>query len=819
MILFVDDRGNTFNGISPYVHWIEGQLSVGLWYTLKLMILSDSQTIETSSLDENSIYRFIDLSQADIDDSPLDLADISTTSLISTGTEVVVSGTTWYLHQILMVCESDTPGEFLESFSIVSGQSTDRVDVGVDLYEENDILSINLSNKGLDLPISIQKAFLENNINEDLTDFALINRKFKELISNYIDVVDNKGSYKSLFNSLKWFEWGDNAKLFEIWESNGNFLEKELNPILSNKYKDLLYTYRKTTHLSLIAALQSVTESDDWVDWDNDRNPKLEEVSYKWSLDDLMLKISVLGAFFERYFMPIHLDLKRSSVESLIFTNQIKVLPGTSKDQYNYFDDIGVMDIDMDHTVVLGNLRGVAVGANTMFKINISPDDYDSEDTPESEKTYYKEPVGVQPLEDIDNIWDANDGGVLRDFNRSFNISFGPHPGNPTYESITDNVARFFLQLKNGIGVVVPITVTVDLPEGDGLKTEVITVYRDNQKPVQVIENRLFMSENIGTEDNPRYAARFSFNLVSTQEEKVSFSLALYSLSGHVWTGASSYEAVDVSGSYLDILKVENTNNDPSEVGTPVYSNVNDWVNQINNPYSVDNKNPYVSLYSHAKDLIPVFTQYLPYNENLTKPQFNQIVVVENELPVGTQTYDTSWVNSYINSRFWIITRAGDESFASDSNPRYIMLIAKSPRTRFSSKQEFIEGTQVSLAPANIKRLDMIFIPQLHLYESIEDGKTLEDYCFTNDELLCVYPQLKKTLPIEQVSWKYKNMTTLEEIELDTPTAVPLVADQTRKLLSPGYWSVTMYYKLSGSSTIHELSKNSAFRIVNKKDD
>lgn len=879
MILFLDENGNTFNGVAPYIHWINGQLSTGLWYTLKLMILSDSSSLQTSQLDSNSIFKFINPQYYVETTDELDLDTISTDQVNSTGTRVTVDGVDWFVHQIILVCESDAAGEFIEEFTISGEESRDQSDqidknynndfnndfnrslgpqanptvkVGVDLYDENESLSINLSNRGLELPVSIQKAFLANNIHEDYTDFALINRKFKELVSNFIDVVDNKGSYKSLYNSLKWFEWGEGAKLYEIWKDNNILLEKELTPILSEKYQDLLYTHQKTTHLSLVASLQSL--SDEKVD--EERNPVLEDIAYQWSVSDLALKVSILGAFFERYFMPIHLDLKRACVETIIFTHQVKGLSGTNNYKYHVHDDTGVIDVEMDHTVVLGNIPFVAVGRDTMFGRKIDRNDYDW--------IQYIDPVGVESLEYIKEVWDQSEHPLGRDYNSDFSRNFGPRADPPVYyypeydptagyakgqrvmynngstidtfkakqpipapagawdaskwlidNDMNDSIATVFLQLKGGVGVIVPIKVTVDIPEGDGLITETLTLYKEGIDPDTVIDRHLIMSEY--DEVDKKWKVSFTFNLVSTQEEKVSFSLALYSLSGHVWTVASSYEAVDVSGSYLDICTVTNTFNDPTTTSRVTYSTIEEWINQVYNTYSTDNKNPYARLYEYLKEEPDIddvlLTQYIPYKDTALT-QFNQLVVVENDSEADT--YNTSWINSKINNKFWIFHRAGEGDMDSENNPRYIMLLAKDPGVHYNTKAQWLSSMGVTgITTANIKRLDTIYVPQLHLYESIENKEiSLDNYCFDENTLLCVFPQFKKNVHISHVSWKFKNMTTLEEFELNQPQAMPLVANNKRKLLSKGFWTVTMYYKLDGSSELHELKKNSAFKLI-----
>ena len=803
MIRFINENGDVFDGLNPYVHWINGQLSTGLWYTLKLTCITKFEKLYTSRLD-NSIFKFVKIDN--YSEQPYDLNDITYDEIESTGFVIdlnriggdfnadfnldfdIGDGEDLYIHQIVLICKSDTPGEYLDNFTLTPDPSSGvmfTINIGVDLYELDETLSINLGNMGMEIPVSIRKAFLENNINEDYVDYALINRKFKELISNYIDISDNRGSYKSLWNSLKWFEWGEGTKLYEIWENDDMFLEKELNPMLSEKYQDLIFTHRKTTHLSLSTALQKISN----IEIDDERNPIVEDIIYQWSKEDIMLKISILGAFFERYFMPIHLDLKRVCAESLIFTNQIKVLSGTNNNKYNFHDDTQPVNIEMEHTIVLGNMPMISVGKDTMFGRKVNNSMYD-------DSTQYLIPAGVDKTEDI-----------------SFRYGEYEDP------DMNDDIAAFYLQTKSGVGAIIPITVSVDLPEDDCLNVEVLNVYKWNGDTPVHYQNPIIERKLIKPVDGK---ATFTFNLVSIVEEKVSFTLTLYSLSGHVWTAVSSYETVDVRGSYLDVCVVNNTDNGVNSSNV-VYYNVIDWINQIHDINSTENKNPYSSLYPFI-DYTPsiedyILTQYIPCNDE-SSLQFNQLVVIENNNDDGE--YDISWINNYINNNFWVIKRIGTSNDGSsieptEDHPRYIMLIDKTPGKLYEGKSDFIEQSGVGgqIGNKNIKRFDLIYIPQLHLFTPIESlPATEENYIFTQNDLLCVIPQFKKTLKIEEVSWEYKNMTTLETIKIDQPIIKPLIADKRRRALTPGYWSITMRYRLSGSSQVHQLTQNSAFKIM-----
>ena len=76
----------------------------------------------------------------------------------------------------------------------------------------------------------------------------------------------------------------------------------------------------------------------------------------------------LLGSFYEAYFMPIHLDLLHSTVESIVYSNTIKLINNTKIDRYNY---IG-LPRDFECSVSNGDVFrlgdvSVMVGPKTIF--------------------------------------------------------------------------------------------------------------------------------------------------------------------------------------------------------------------------------------------------------------------------------------------------------------------------------------------------------------------------------------------------------------------------------------------------------------------
>lgn len=1121
MIKFVDEEGNIFEGQSPYIHWLKGGQSIGIWYNLNLLIITDNVDenipLECRGLNEDGVFWFV--RPDSLSDSIIDISEDSSALVYEyvdfSNNIISVKDKQYRLFQIHILCKSDKIGQITDDFNLTLGDDSVDVKIGGDFYTLDEILQINLSNKGLELPPYVEKALYDTNIHEANIDNIYINQKFKELISNYIDIVDCKGSYKSLINSLEWFDWGDNIKIYEIWKAgNETYFEKDIELILSDAFKHLLYTQSKTTYISLVTALSQPTNN-----FDSEKNPILEDIIRKWSNEDLAIKISVLGAFFERYFLPIYMDLKRACVEAHIYTVQNKIEIGEIIHNDSYITDSDPISIEMPTTVVIGNIdNAVAVGDNTMFGRVFDPDHYEdfvddvefdtlytfdfegksieywkeyleytddsvkefvdkyeswavkwtkqsdtikyngkvynywkpnkgdiiygimedgelssnysylksksiienldnryapfsnflinvsgSEDyssrqewitgksqslvvvikVEESDTRYnihtHYTPVGVDYVENIisnetpntninkvttiylddfpdnegysdydnirlwcwaiensndkkkpsdfdpdndelpsdkkckeildswaqfdgtfneashkyeytgeDIIYDGNTYQLWRDSNygevdsysdlplygllpvnlqysvdvmeenslcNNLNNRYCPFVAflNPDrqfkydsnvssgyrllieidYESEFEDISgdikqsTTYGQLIGGVGVVVPVKVSVNIPEGDGLCVEVINLYKNgiDNPPIQVIERKLFMS-NTGI-------VNFNFNLVSTKLEEVSFSLTLHSLSGHTWTATAGYKVVDVSGCQLDVYKIENVDHSdrPGKDMADYLElmNGNPWGGQYNTiqtiPYT-----PQDGWIEPDKYTPQIITQYIPIISNdLT--QYNEYIIVNN--PLSSGEYKTDWTDEIPAEDFWALKWGEDD--------KYTLLVAKKPG-RFSedsvdnvidyilsSYDNLYQGvSRSSLKKELINRHDYIFIPQLHKYTNLEDNivdltrnkKTMEydfgGYNLTAKDLLCVRPKLTFSAPVDlgTIRWEFKNMTTLQTIQYDIPISKPMVANNQFKFLDPGFWSITMYFKLDGDGVEHKITKNSAFRIV-----
>lgn len=506
MIRFIDlNNGYLYDGVSPYVHWFPGQQSTDLIYTHKICILTNVSTIKLKL--DSDVFNLIDPSK--LNGTDLKFQNIITKQLTSTSDEIVQGCS---MHMIYVAAQSKNPGEYRTELNVNTGIKNYTIQLGADFHMENESLYINLSNMGVELPDSIQKSLYDVNVRECNRDNITLNRKMKELLSNYWDVIANKGSYKSLLNSLKWFEWGDLIKIREIWKHDdfGRIVydDRSLCSILEDKYLDTLKGFTKTTNLALYVAKQEIIEGY----YDNEKNPQLYDIydEYiskkipKWAEDDLMLKLSMLGNFYETYFMPIHLNLLHSTIENVVYTNTIKILNQGIYDRYDHMCNINNFDCNIKNnsTYILDNVS-CQVGNNTMFG----------------------------------NIWN---GEIIYKDIEALGVDF-------VYDEIIkdDNELKtFYSQIYSGVGVIVPFECKLNIPNDEC-----------------IVESKLMLNNIVATETQifkpTNNICEIKFNLLFKAEGTHKVNLQFKTNGSHIYTKSININIIDVTGMDLKVYKIK----------------------------------------------------------------------------------------------------------------------------------------------------------------------------------------------------------------------------------------------------------------------
>lgn len=570
-ISFVDiETGNVFDGSAPYIFWFNNGSSTNLIYTKHICFISD-KSHHIIKIDSDSIFNIINpITLNETFDEDINsfkyknLTDISCNMCISKGYKY----NNVYLHNIYFTATSESIGEYLDYFYI----DEYSYKLGIDVYEDNENIRINLSNFGIDMTDSVQKAIYDNNIHEDSIDNILLNRKFKELLSNYWDIIANKGSYKSLINSLNWFEYGELIKIKEIWKTNSGDREilriSELNSLMSKKYENYIYNYSKTTYIALYMALQEIISDKNGIKYDDEKNPELKNISLQWSINDMAMKMSMLGSFYEYYFMPIHLDLIHSTIESVIFTNTIKILKGVS---------MGREDVCGDFDSVICN-----VNEKSIFKI-----------------------TNTSIQVDLDT--------VLRNNNIEYNTYIvGVRP--TIFAIDNDNDLKLFhTQNYTGVGVMVPISLNIPLQKDDVIKNIVMSFIPDGK------DEWITKSFNLVSDHS-----LLEFNMLCTEERLYEIRITVNTIGCKSYSKVIKFNTIDVTNIGLDVFKISCFDEFQKEYEIDEFDNI------FNN---ISNENTIEYMFNRFKSDTKYYSQILKTSEKGPGPKLNNILIIKDTIP------------------------------------------------------------------------------------------------------------------------------------------------------------------------------------------
>jgi len=878
MIRFINiDTNRVFNGDMPYIHWFEGQQSVDLIYTQRICVLSDAETIHVS-VPENPVFHILDVSKIGQDEVIMnqvtyqDINNMYCYELDDTG----IPYDQYYVHMLYFTASSSDAMEARENF-FIDGQP---YMMGADFYPEREELKINLANFGIEIPESVQRAIYPSNVHEEAKDNILLNRKYKELMMDYMTILGNKGSYESLLNSLHWFEYGDLLTIKEFWKHKEweriIYNDQEFTQVLSEKSKHLLTNFAKTTYMGIYLAMQVEKRSKD-ADQDGDviydqetytehsrydvmvnahtdpaiprelvskKNlqrdtltqhgssgtfvsapldphtdmtganwkqsseelatverfiaepvPALEKASYIWGRTDLAIKMALLGNFYETYFMPVHLDLIHATIEDIVYTNAIKVIPQgylSRTDHIEHLHDV-LCNISNGQTFLLGDVT-VQADNQTPFHVNWKDTwngttyDYDLHTI-----------IGVD--EAFDHIIHDDD------------------------ELMTWAVNRF-----QGVGAVIPMDFVIRASErvfGDhgeivsqDLIHKVTMTINDGSEEWPIMEfNKLFepdMNNNI----------HIKFNLLCTKDAEYDLRMQFYNTNGESYYKRIHFVVLDTRRAGLTVYKLKSI---------PKYSTIESLKLQ-------GGKEAGDYLFSHFNlaEIQKYYTQYLPAttNQYLSTAvnghgaRLNHMLVVKGVFSVNTDPSNPTEQDFFdrlkqspktvevLKNNYDIYPRydgVDDGRIHLDtSRAKYYVLVSKEfdyilDQKHISNISGLEAGNKVIL------RNEYVFIPQKHYLEQLDKGKSInkynkEDFTIYRDETACVVPDIRYLKYIESYEWVFRNASTLEYINLNS-IKEPIVAPTKQVPLPAGYYDIIFRYKLANDpeGRINEVSLKSAF--------
>lgn len=266
----------------------------------------------------------------------------------------------YLLIPIYVICSCDEEGTFLSNILIHINDTYDfeetwcPITIGATFIDEYEALMINGRNMGIDLPRDIIKAIYSVSYQNEVFDEALYNVKMKEYLYNYMNIRGEKGNFASAIDSLKWFGWGDKISISKLIATDNEMKAQYIKDFFDISY-DIIEAYkffRNSANISLSLALNKETENNYEQDLSSsggsgEGHPILEDLTsktlvneiwldnerwgyikpyYNFSLNELGLKLICLKYYYQKYFLPIHLQIHTLSMIHKVYANNIKFM-------------------------------------------------------------------------------------------------------------------------------------------------------------------------------------------------------------------------------------------------------------------------------------------------------------------------------------------------------------------------------------------------------------------------------------------------------------------------------------------------------------
>lgn len=809
MIEFVNIKdGRVFNGDKPYVFWFEGGQSVNLNYVRKICFISgspivqarvESDTFDLLNMDQNipNVYNTEGHGEVINGKLYMDLTNLKTDIFTSNGTRYQDI----YVHMIYVLASSKEAGEIHDTLYLIDEDGTHEYEIAADFYGDNEVLKTNLTNFDVHIPESIQKAIYDVDVHEESNDHITINRKYKELLMNYWDIIANKGSYNSLQNSLAWFEWGDLVRIEEFWRRHHEGMEEyfltDLNHELDYEFIKEFLNNTKTTYIGLYMALDRVAEQNGAVQFDSEGNPVLTRTVTKWQLIDLCLKMTLLGNFYSTYFTPIHIDTIHSTLERWVFSYTMKVLHAEGVDRYISLNGVRTFDMIYDKRVKMMEHN------NRAYSDTIFGNPVDSGPVFGFEDEIRQEPMPVfQTSGDVFRYHMGGTYGVVR-----FSI--------PTDDPILagDGNDRIFREVLHWVtdseegSIVTFVPITPVCPEYTDPDTGITRPVRSGIG----LASYMFLPEfALGFMNPGHYTLTFQFD----------------TLYGNVWTKTVEVEIEDDTHNHIDLYKVIKRND--ADIFIPESMTINNdsgmnWLKSFQIGSAVDGS---ITTYKeHNIFLEPFYGDCMDVNHTVIFDiPTNVSSIVLNGTSINTSSMDRETILGLLNEEcgdyIWIV---------GDAVPTIRVIgICRHYGTTEDTEHPFIRSIQDGNGHNITDTLmDFRFHPFMHILIPLSDD------VIGPKDLIYVVPYLGHSRDMEIRNWVFRNATTGEvfesyltskrnyedgrrrgdngTIENYGGTQGWFITSQDSTRLKPGYYDIKIQY-LKGNA-VQEFCVKSAFLL------
>lgn len=344
---------------TPYVFWFNNEygntLSINNYYVLPIRIVTGKNTTSIELSIESNIFKFYDAKFEKYEILEINESDFTDHLVLGEENRIEVTidekQNTYFLYTFYVFAYSENPETWLSNILIkTNNKEYCPITVAATFEDEIEQLIINGKNIGVSLPKDIIKAVYQSPYYTDTIDENMYNTKLKEYLINHMVIKSECGNYRSAIASLKWFGWGNKISLSKLIQTDNKFVEQFIHDYFDIKtdVTDAFKLFKQTTLLSLsVKANQDTGEYyslDNTTEWFNgEGTPELESLLdktetvningleytksyYRYTFNELAIKLSCLANMYKKYFLPIHLSIHSSSIREQVYANDTKFL-------------------------------------------------------------------------------------------------------------------------------------------------------------------------------------------------------------------------------------------------------------------------------------------------------------------------------------------------------------------------------------------------------------------------------------------------------------------------------------------------------------
>lgn len=220
---------------------------------------------------------------------------------------------------------STSRGEFKEVMEIYVNDSVNKTKIAevtlfAEAIAEDPRLTTILQNFGQNITVEDSLVFRDTDVNDDNIDHIESNRKKKELILEFKNIIPFIGSYKGLLNAMKYYGYGD-LKIKEWWlnltNQNTFHLEIDKDTYKTEKPKQSQLfnnkNIKRTGKFSLFYDINKTTGQ-----LDENGIPELENV-FDYSEEEVLIKLYGLKELLKKKYLPLSTRIVDITGEGLTF--------------------------------------------------------------------------------------------------------------------------------------------------------------------------------------------------------------------------------------------------------------------------------------------------------------------------------------------------------------------------------------------------------------------------------------------------------------------------------------------------------------------